>query len=42
MHERNNKDRTKWIIPNSIKLYKTEIAVHLLSSYETKETFRTT
>ena len=41
-HEHNNRNRTKWITRNSIKLYKTEILVHLLSPYETKETFRTT
>ena len=42
MHEHNNRNITKWTIPNSIKQYKTEIIVHLLSSYETTETFRTT
>ena len=42
MHEYNNRNRTKWIVPNPIKYYKTEIVVHLLSPYETKETFQTT
>ena len=42
MHEHSNRNRTKWITPNSIKQYKAEIAVHLLSPYGTKETLRTT
>ena len=42
MQENNNRNTTEWIIANSIKWYKTEIVVLLLSPYETKETFRTT
>ena len=28
MHEHNNRNITKWVIPNSVKYYKTEIVVH--------------
>ena len=38
MHEHNNRNRAKWIVPNLIKQCKTEI-VHLSSPSERKETF---
>ena len=40
--EDDSRNITKWVMPNTIKLYKTEIVVHLSSAFETKEAFRTT